>query len=498
MAGTPDRRSRLARRSATSTLGLCVLLGLSVSCAPEAEKPPSVLLVVFDTLRADAVSFYGKVHGTTPNLDVLARQGLAYTRAYSSAPWTIPSHATLFTGLGVEEHQVGIGKHSLLPEELETLAEKFSKAGYETVSISESAFISEWFQLVQGFQRHRATRIDELTSLAVFEPARPAQFAIKEINPVAEVQEWLLARTSERPFFLFVNLIDAHDPYEIREENPFVDAAVSDAEIRQHPTVPGGLLCGGIPTPEQIEVMRGLYLGGVAEADFKLGRIFERLRRAGLTENLVTVVTSDHGEHFGEHRLMGHEFSVRDTLLHVPLVVHGLPGVEPAIIDEPVALLDVAPSILSWANQEVSPDLPGYLLPEAPRADAPERSLFAAYNDQYLNTRDEMGGLPPRDKDQKRLHCGSGDPVFGSMAALTRYPFKLLWFDEYPLELYDLSWDPDELSNLADRQPDVAARLAAEIEAQLAISSIFEPETAPAEPISQEALEALRGLGYVE
>ncbi len=483
-----------AGRWTTALLGLLSLCGLA--CGAERARP-SILLVVFDTLRADAVSFYGDVHGTTPGIDALARQGLVYTSAYAPAPWTIPSHATLFTGLRVDQHQTGMGRHTVLSEELDTLAERLQRAGYETAAFSENSFIADAFQMLQGFETRRASRFDQLAALAVFDPSGEAPVAVKAINPVTEIRTWISSRTDERPFFIFVNLFDPHVPYEIRSDNPFVAGDATGEQIRQRSQRPEFMLCGSAPTEEQMNVLRGLYLGDVAAADLKLRKILALLRGAGLDRNLVTIVTSDHGELFGERRMMGHEFSLHSSLLRVPLVVHGLPGVEPAVVDTPVALLDVTPSILRWTGQVADGALPGHPLPEAHGAEPPERDLFAAYTDQYLRLPDQLDFLTLHDREKKRRYCGPEDPVFGKMAALTRYPFKLLWFERYPAELYDLSWDPRERSNLAARKPEVATKLAAEVEARLETSALFS-EHEPAEEVSAEVRETLRALGYLE
>ena len=122
------------------------ILGLAIgaiasACSPPVDVSPSILLVVIDTLRADAVSAYGAVEGTTPFVDSLAAAGLRYQRAYAPSPWTLPSHATLFTGLWPERHGVGVGGRMLLPEGLPTLAERMGQAGFETVGFSENPIV---------------------------------------------------------------------------------------------------------------------------------------------------------------------------------------------------------------------------------------------------------------------------------------------------------------------------------------------------------------------
>ncbi|MGI9432126.1 MAG: sulfatase-like hydrolase/transferase, partial [Myxococcota bacterium] len=230
----------------------------------------------------------------------------------------------------------------------------------------------------------------------------------------------------------------------------------------------------------------------------KVGAIVEALSNSGPTADLVTVVTSDHGEHFGEHRLLDHQFSLRNVLLHVPLVVHGVPGAKAAVIDEPVSLIDVAPSVLAWAGLDPS-DLPGRVLPaEAPAAPLPPRDLFAAYSDGKPGDWPGEIRMFAADSSRKRAQCGPSDRVFGDIASLTRFPHKLIWYRDHPAQLYDLRWDAAERTDQAATLPETAARLEAEITEHLERTGFFRDSAGSAPALSPEAREALEGLGYVE
>ena len=173
------------------------------------DERPSIVLIVIDTLRANAVSAYGAVEGTTPFIDALAAEGILYRHAYASSSWTLPSHATLLTGLRVDEHRAGMPGRAVLPEDIITLAERLQAAGYDTAGISENIIVSDVFNLLQGFDHRRSSYYHE-------------QKGEIPLEAVPEIREWLAQRQSDRPFFLFVNLIDAHVPYTIRDTNPFV------------------------------------------------------------------------------------------------------------------------------------------------------------------------------------------------------------------------------------------------------------------------------------
>ena len=215
------------------------------------------------------------------------------------------------------------------------------------------------------------------------------------------------------------------------------------------------------------------------------------------------VVVSDHGELFGEWQLMTHEFSLHASLLNVPLIVHGLPGVAPAIIDAPVGLEDLMPSLLQWSGDSVPDGLPGQFLPTTavpldtsiPKANP--RSLFAAYSDKDRPMPEAWKDRAARgDKEHTRQFCTDHNPVFGDMTSLVRYPFHYLWYERYPARLYDLSWDSKEMSDVSRHHPDLVHSLQNEIDAHLQDGTLVgSPE--PTE-MSQDVIDALRALGYAE
>jgi len=492
----PCRSLELLCRVARA-LTICLTLA-AIGCggAPTDDRP-SVFLVVIDTLRVDAVSAYGAVDGTTPDFDRMAAGGLLYQRAYAPSPWTLPSHASLLTGLRIDQHSVGAHGATALPEAVVTIAERLRDAGYETVGFSENPLVSEPFMFSQGFETYVSSA---KTRLQQFGEKLGQPELIFEV--VEEVEKWAKGRRQSRPFFVFLNLYDPHSPYEVREVNPFLPEGVTQEEARLTATGTDSAyrICESVPAESHIRILRGLYLGDVRAADGKLGAIWKLLRTEALPRPLISAVTADHGEHFGEHRLLDHEFSVRNAVLSVPLLVHGLPGVAPASIAAPVELADISASVLEWAGLEIPPDLHGRPLPSSPgEAAARERDVISFYSDEKLQLPSRFVSSPTHAQQvRKRAACGPRDRVFGNMAALVRYPLKLTWFERYPPELHDLSWDPEERFDLSTGQPEVARMLREEVERFIEESGLTAPAEQDVPEASPEAIQMLRMLGYVE
>ena len=461
-----------ARRCACGIVALALLL----ACAGREEPPPSFLLVVIDTLRADAVSSYGAVAGTTPTLDRLAASGLRYARAYAQAPWTLPSHATLFTGLLPSRHGVGL-RGVWLDDEVVTLAERLREAGYETVGFSENHWVTGAFNVTQGFERFAH---------------RPGMGAGRNRPTVEQlVSRWWRERDASRPFFLFVNVVDPHAPYGAHPDARFLPEDTTPAEARRVRQAPHHYLCRTDASAHALEVLRGLYWSDVAAADARVDTLLGIVGEA----RPIAIVTSDHGELFGEAGLVGHQFSLHDALLHVPLIVDGLPDADPAVIGTPVQLADLMPSILAWADLPAPAEGVGRVLPIGDgRGDA--RPILAEYGDpEVLRGASEADAAMLVDQGLKlRRVCGREWPVYGDMRALLRYPLKLVEFDRYPTRLYDLSRDPREERDLTRVDPQRTATLSAELADHMQGIRPM-PSGAPTE-IPAEILQGLRELGY--
>jgi choline-sulfatase len=321
------RRPHRARRALFAALASLALGALAVAgvpaAAPAAEpvKPaaaprPDLLLVVVDTLRADAVGWVSGLD-TTPAMDRLAAEGVRFPAAVSPVPLTLPAHASLMTGELPRRHGVHDNGQVLAPEAT-TLAEALTAAGYDTAAFVSGYPLRAVFGLDQGF----ALYDDRIPVAGGVWGKRPAA------DTAAAARAWLEARPAKgaRPWFAFVHFYDAHDPYD------------PPAKFRR----PGA---------------RGAYLGEVAAVDAELPALFAAARAAA-PGGLLTVLAADHGESLGEHGEATHGFFLYESTVRVPLVVHFPGRLAPRESSQPARLIDVAPTAL---------DLLG--LPPLPAAD---------------------------------------------------------------------------------------------------------------------------------
>jgi arylsulfatase A-like enzyme len=444
-----------------------------------AEKPPNLLVVVLDTTRADAVGVNGGGQPAhTPVLDELARTGVWFPAARTVSAWTLPSHATLFTGLYPSRH----GAHwesPLLAEDRQTLAEVLAP-DYDTAGFSENPHIVRAKGFAQGFARYEETwRLRRSWS----EP--PPTLAL--------VADWFQRRDRARPFFAFVNLMTPHLPYTPppkHEARFLADGVTADAARPYHQVGEREarlFMSRAIQySPRDFEILRMLYRAEVSFADEQVGRILEMLRTDGELERTLVVVVGDHGENIGDHGLMEHQLCLYESLLRVPLILR-LPGALDGGVrrDAPVQLVDVMPTALAALGvpEARRPRMEGLDLTAGdPPADRP---LFAEYF---------------RPGEQRRLFASVNPgfdftPYWRRLKSVQVGALKLIASERGERELYDLVADPGELHDLsAERPGDVKA-----LDARLAaFAPNWAPGAASGSPVDEETRRALRELGYVE
>jgi arylsulfatase A-like enzyme len=375
----------------------------------------------------------------------------------------------LFTGLLPFEHGV-VGRNDRIGS-TRLLAEELSAAGFETFAFSENPWLQPESDLQRGFD----------------------SFQTKG-DMVRAVRNWAKNRESDRPFFLFLNMMDAHEPYSSRGASPFLPPGVTRRQaLKALNKQPGEYLCQTSLSDPDMALKRALYWSGVRSADDRLGQMWVDLVELRAAGPVILIITSDHGDLFGEKALVGHTFGLQHRLLHVPLIIHGLPGIAPALIRTPVQLADVMPSILHWAGARIPDRLFGNILPTSPTK-VPSSAIIASYHDDFSSTSE----LPAQVREliEKQLDkCGAEDRVLGDMSTIIRYPYKLIWYARYPPQLFDLSADPLEQHDLSVAEPEILASLRAELDAVSANAK--DRPAAPQRELDSATIEQLRALGYL-
>lgn len=371
-----DRLRRFARRAtwlAVGVLGLTAFAFRATEAFKErrtrsALKPapvnaPNVLIIVLDAVRAPELSAYGYPRRTTPQLELLAKRSVLFERAIVTAPWSLPSHASMFNGRYA--HEMTADWDVPLDAKYPTLAEVLRDRGYVTGGFVGNNFYGRpEFGLSRGFMHYESRKYDlaavaanlrlvntllRIGNRLASSNVRPLRMDGAEIN--RRLLAWLPSRES-RPFFVFVNYFDAHEPYVV---SPPFNRLFRDTEPPTRRVRPG--------TRKPKAVLRGLqdaYDQTIAYVDSQLGTLLTQLERRGLLANTVVVVTADHGEEFGEHGWVSHGNGLYLPALRVPLVIF-FPGHVPegAVVAEPVTLRDLPATVLDLLNLPDQRSIPG-------------------------------------------------------------------------------------------------------------------------------------------
>jgi arylsulfatase A-like enzyme len=466
------------RRSLLKTSGLILAIAsiaalavAGIGCGRPTAR--NVVVVCVDTLRADHVGAYGYSRATTPRLDALARGGALFENALATAPWTVPAVGSLLTSLYPSQHGAGLAGEvrqldgntpAQLRPEAETLADQLHRAKLRTALYSANPYL--WGRFQRSFDHAEAGRqtARSLTDRAL---------------------AWV-RQAPAGPFFLYLQYMDLHQP--IQPPEPFASHFVVPAGRRAPEHADWRFVRQEDWTAADFQSFRehkvALYDGALLYVDGEIGRLIDGLRKLGLLKDTLLVVTADHGEEFWDHgeeeRLqggdpraiwgVGHGHTLYQELLHVPLILSG-PGVAGGSrLPCPVALLDVAPTILAGL---------GFL----PAAGMEGRSLLRSISPETA----EDGRCAPRP-------LAAESPAYGPDArALLYRGWKLVLRKGAPPALYDLGRDPGEHRNLAAEAPGKLAVLTRVLEHELGGATAL---GAPALP-DPETARQLHALGYL-
>ncbi|MBN1826178.1 MAG: sulfatase [Candidatus Eisenbacteria bacterium] len=415
-------------------LGIVLLVGIALACAGKpGEKARGVLLVTIDTCRADRIGAYGNGAACTPTLDRLAREGAQFADCFVQVPTTLSSHATILTSLYPRTH--GVPRNGFtLGEDVRTVTQVFAERGFRTAAFVGAFPLSRSFGLDRGFEVY-----DDDTE------SRPEGGELeRSADRVTErAVEWL-AGVGDEPFFLWVHYFDPHWPYAPPEpygrvrrppSTPYDPADLDDVMAIRFGRVPFG--------GDDLEAFFAAYDGEIAFVDRNLDRLLDAVpeKRRG---DLLTVVTGDHGEGFGEHRYwFDHGDFLWESSIHVPLILHAplLIG-GGRLVEGPVRLLDLAPTILEAAGIGA----PGHYEGE---------SLMPALSGRL----DSRIVISEASKPWNVEMRGEYRNAYKSKSVRTdRWKYMVTPY-QGKTELYDLEEDPREGRNLIHREQEEAERL---------------------------------------
>lgn len=437
------------------------------------NERPSFIVLLVDTLRADYLGAYGFEAGLSPNLDRLAAESLLFENSFANAPWTKPSIATLFTSLPPAVHGVtGMGKPTwsgegglveVLPDEAETMAERFQAAGYRSAAFVANPFISPRYGFSQGFE--------------VFERKEKTHALLASARRWLEAQ----AKSREAPFFLYLHVMDVHGPYHaprqdyeavLRQMEGGVSRTLTEEEYARIPEYLRETAWAAEEERYGLKSWRAKYGAGVHAFDRGIGPFLEELRTSGLLDRAYFVLTSDHGEELMEHGGWNHGNNLYDHQLHVPLLIRK-PLAEDAgrRIASLVSLVDLMPTLSALGGIETPPGILGRDFSTLLRggSDAETTAVFAgAVNEN------------PRIQGVRTLS------------------HKLIWDEKRgELELYDVVSDPQECRDLSDEDAPSVARMKAYLRENLERSEARGALAREAVPMDDELRSRLKALGYV-
>jgi arylsulfatase A-like enzyme len=441
-----------------SVRAVAVALLLLGGCARARPPQQIVVLVSIDTLRADHLGCYGYRRKTSPALDRLAAEGTVFEDAMTPAPWTLPAHASLLTGLYPSRH--GLKAHDrYLPASVRTLGESFARAGFVTAAVVNSQNLSPRFGLDRGFREF--LYVEEVAGQRA--PTRKI---------VDQAVAWLKRYGSGR-LFLFVHSYDVHSDYasEPEYEREFVTAPKRgvDGTTAQLMAYRQGKLK---LSPAAAPYLMDLYDAGIRQMDDELARLVGALRDGGLLDRTLFLLTSDHGEEFFEHGDVLHGRTQFQEVVRVPLVLRG-PGIAAGRrISTPVSLIDVMPTLLSRLGVKPPEALDGEDLTRLLEGDAGRLATRVLFGEaDHNNAQADV---------TRAVRRGSSKLVYDRLTEKHA--------------LYDLSQDAAERSDVAAARPELARELMEPLRRFLAIRG----ETGTPLKLSPEELQRLRSLGYLQ
>jgi arylsulfatase A-like enzyme len=521
------------------------------------HKQPNIILVVLDTHRVDKMSLYGYDRKVTPVIDAFAARSTVFDRAIAAAQWTIPSHASMFTGMYPTEHQT-YQSYNSLPEGIPTVAELLGAHGYTTVGFCNNGLVSvldngfrrgfdQFYNYsatipdnpmigreVRGLQRAKQVAIGaaqkvtnlverqfgrsplllKLAMMPFFVPVwtRMGKFkgdTERSLRDVVDYLRYHRATNAEQPFFMFINMMEVHLPYfpprrYVDRWVPYLKKERASREFVRRFNLEGYRWAAPVVEPFtdwQQQVILDLYDAEIAYQDRQLRRLFRYLRRSGELENTMVIVTADHGEGHGDHDQMGHAFVVYKELVHVPLIIH-YPALFPAgeRLMDAVSTRRIFHTILEAAgvsHEQFGQPVGDLSLARAVEGKEPEHEVVIAeaYPPQNFVTVVEMNNPEAIELFRCRM----------MRRAIYDGGRKLITVEGRMDEFFDVDHDPQETQNLLDRSvgyESTILEMERRLEEYVVVAEAHRDGTAAGKEVDfsddPELLERLRRLGYIE
>lgn len=444
-------------------------------------------------MRAKDMSCYGYDKTTTPHINDFCNDSIFYKNAVSPAIWTIPSHASLFTGTYPSVHGA-LNLHRYLDEKLMTLSEVLSLAGYDTLSFSNNGFIS-----IKDFGLSRGFKVSEGQPYPKRKIARVMPNFVKWTKGALDcgasvtnnyVKSFITKRKkTDKPFFMFLNYMEAHAPYE-NVPRKYLKLFVNKTERSRIKTLNQDrqkYLTRSIDmTEEDFILLRMLYNAQIAYLDYKVSELLAFFKQQDIYNNSLILLTSDHGDMIGEHNLMHHSYCIYDELIKIPIILK-LPDTinRGRIIDSQASLINVPPTIMSllgikneiFLNQMQEESLPigngdvdyKYVFSECERPKNEFKNTypdfdFSVYDKQFLTVRSKQ--------------------------------YKYIWSSDKQHELYNIQNDPNEQSNLISKEAGVAKDLEKELFIWYDSFEKVDMEKEKNMNLDEDIKEKLKALGY--
>lgn len=417
------------------------------------EKRPNVVLIMIDTLRADHVGLYGYNRPTTPYIDQFGRENVTFRRAFTAAPWTPPSVASLLTGLYASSHGMSPPQNrrdareamARLSDELLTIAEYLDEESYRTLALSSNPWISEDFGFEQGFHSFRTSAFSDaetVTSAAV---------------------DLLKDELGGSPYFLYLHYLDPHSPYTPPERFHAIFRDGQESTTKEW----------------RDEIDR--YDGEIRYLDREVGRLLEHLRSRSDYERTIIIIVSDHGEQFGEHGKQGHGHSLYNEETWIPLIIKPGESIAAREVREVCSTIDILPTILALTGTAPRTILPGRNLLDREALRARSGVMTELLSDELLQGFISAGG--------EKLIARGGIVSKETLVKISSPVEVLGVFDAFSSGVESrLTREPELLSELKKNLV-IAARAAYESRPLLGI---------PKNPLREDAIENLATLGYLK